>query len=99
MAPTEGKSVYARLYMSVLQGESNLAVTKMNWKLMKASFEDLSSRYTAPYFRNAFASYSCMARDKAAFAGAMKILPKEDLIKDDWLSDYGYEACMQWSAV
>ena len=99
LAATEGDSVYARLYVLLFQGGDDLPKgLKMNWQRMKTSLEDLIKRYPEPYFKNVYAGYACKLRDKAAFAKAIGMVPKKDVIKEGWFSGHPYEACMLWAA-
>lgn len=96
---TEGKSLYARLYIGVLDGGVPPDQTAMSWSQMKDSFDDLVVRYPDPYYKNLYASYACLARDKAAFGTAMGKLPKAELQPTTWLFGHSYDACMLWAAI
>lgn len=96
---TEGTSMYARLYISLLSQGVTPNETSMNWGKMGKSFEDLIARYPDPRFKNLYASYACYARDRSSFNKAMDKLPKHQLMPDDWLSGHSYEACARWAVI
>ena len=98
MAASEGSSLYARLYLS-LRNQVTPNETAMNWTKMKKSFKDLVTRYPSVTFKNLFASYACLARDKDAFNTAVRNISSHELAPNQWLSGHSYEACMRWSAV
>lgn len=94
---TEGLSMYARLYIS-LAGTALPSDTKMKWERMRASLEDLATRYPDPAFKNYFAAYACFARDKLAYTKAMSQLPKEQLLHGIWLESHSYDVCTLWAS-
>lgn len=96
---TEGNSLYARLYISLLNQGITPDETKMNWAKMKQSFSDLIARYPDPRFKNIYASYACFARDRDAYNKVMQNLPKHLLMYDEWLSGHSYEACQRWAII
>ena len=97
-AKEEGESMYARLYSELHTMEAP-GDTLMDWKRMKASFEELVRRYPIPKWKNRYASHACTLRDKDAFASAMKTLPTADIRKEFWLRGNPYEACLRWAAI
>ncbi len=98
LATSEGDSMYARLYRTLIGSTFTPQTARMDWNRMKASFEDLVTRYPHPSFMNAYASYACMARDKEAYARASKRIKGDALNEDAWLSGYSPEACELWAA-
>lgn len=97
MESSEGLSMYARLYLLLPEQDLVLGATKMDWRKMKPSFADLVTRYPDRIYKNRYASFACLARDKAAFAQAMALLPQEELRPQAWLDGHSYDACMRWS--
>jgi hypothetical protein len=66
---------------------------------MIASFEDAIARFPDPMYKNLYASYACLAKDKALFGKAMSKISKEDLNPLWWLGGNSYEACVRWAGV
>jgi hypothetical protein len=95
----EGDSLYARLYISVLNQGVTPNQTILNWDKMKRSFKDFIARYPDQTFKNLYASYACFAKDRAAFNDAMQALPKGLIAPDQWISGHSYEACLRWSVI
>ena len=95
----DARSMYSRLYSALHRQGYDPGETRMDWKTMKASFEDLVTRYPALIYKNRYASYACYARDKDAFSRAMRDLPVSTLQPDQWLRGHSYEACMRWAAL
>lgn len=65
-AGSEGKGLYARLYMELGAGhpcERLFENSKAEWTEMKSSFEDILQRHPDVWNRNTFAAYACRARD------------------------------------
>jgi hypothetical protein len=98
-AATEGKSLYARLYISIKNQGVTPEQTLMKWPKMKLSLEDLTSRFPSPNFKNLHASYACYARDLDDFKSAMKKLRPGELSTQIWLHGHSYEACMRWAGI
>jgi hypothetical protein len=96
---TEGASMYARLYISLLSQGVTANETAMDWARMSSSLDDLTTRYPDPKFKNLHASYACVARDKASFSKAMSRLPNNELMANNWLSGHSYEACARWAGI
>jgi hypothetical protein len=99
LSGTEGESVYARLYVSLRSQGVTPDQTRADWPRMRASFEDLTTRYPSPDYRNLYASYSCAARDKAAFTAALAKLSPLPPEPRNWLPGHSYEACMRWAGI
>ena len=92
----EGSSLYARLYVE-LNGECCAGESKFNWSAMKAGFEDIIVRFPDPMYKNRYASYACMAQDKAAFGQAMSKMKPDQIIPGWWLSGHSYQSCLRWA--
>jgi hypothetical protein len=93
---TEGKSMYARLYISLLRCCATPDQTRMNWTLMKESFDDLIVRYPDPIYKNLYASYACALKDKPAFSNAMARIPPGEMRPESWLDGNSYDSCLRW---
>lgn len=100
MPESEGRSLYARLYISLGEQGYEPGEMAMNWAKMKGSLDDLVPRYPDELrFRNMRASYACYARDKEAFAAAIKGMNQYAIRPHEWLDGHSYDACMRWAAV
>lgn len=97
MESSEGRSMYARLYLLLPEQDLVSGATRMDWGKMKPSFADLVTRYPDRIYKNRYASFACLARDKAAFAQAMALLPEKELRPQAWLDGHSYDACMRWA--
>jgi hypothetical protein len=93
---SEGNSLYARLYMSVIRSGVNPYETKISWQQMKASLEDLVARYPDASHMNVAASYACGYRDVAYLNVTLKRIRPVDMNPSAWLRGTDPEACMQW---
>lgn len=95
---SEGKSLYARLYISLIPERSAIE-SNFDWDMMKASFEDTIARFPDPKYKNLYASYACLAKDKALFSQAMSKISKDELIPVWWLPGNSYDSCVRWAGV
>lgn len=95
----EGESLYARLYISLLNQGVTPDKTVMKWETMRTGLGHLVSRYPDTKFKNLYASYACFARDRPTFNKAMGQLPKSELVPDHWISGHSYEACIRWAVI
>jgi hypothetical protein len=64
---------------------------------MKAGFEDIIVRFPDPMYKNRYASYACMAQDRAAFGQAMSKMKPDQIIPGWWLSGHSYQSCLRWA--
>lgn len=70
---TDGMALYARVYWGIAQSEGmhNLFdATRVDWKKMKAGFDDIVKRYPESWNYNHYAWFACLARDAAATKSA-----------------------------
>lgn len=95
---SEGKSLYARIYLSLLP-EASVEEMEFDWDRMKASFGDLIAKHPDRQYKNYYASFACFEKDKEAFGKAMRMLPQDEVVPGWWLSGYSYDACLRWSGV
>jgi hypothetical protein len=98
VAGTERKSLYARLYASMLSQDTADEMA-FDWRKLKDSFEDLIALYPSHYYKNLYASFACFARDKPSFSQAMRKITAQELDAGSWLPGHSYEACMRWAGV
>jgi hypothetical protein len=93
---TEGKSMYARLYISVLTtGGPNPNETVIDMQRMDESLRDLLRRYPAPKFTAFAASLACFNGDKTAFGTATKKLDPVDDGPAYWIRGTDPMSCAQ----
>jgi hypothetical protein len=95
LAMTEGDSMYARLYMSVISAGANPGETRISWPRMKSSLEDLVSRYPDTSHKNLAASYACGYQDIAYLKTALQRIRAEELAPTVWLLGTDPESCMR----
>jgi hypothetical protein len=98
LSATEGQSLYARLYVSLINQE-NAEEMGFDWNRLKMAFDDLIARYPSPVFKNFYASFACLAEDKPAFRMALAKLPPKEIDPSGWLSGHSYEACIRWDGI
>ena len=96
-APSEGRSMYARLYMAVDEcgcvGFSLFRDTLATWPLMKDSFEELLRLYPrSGWNANRYAAYACMAGDKQTYL-AVRFKIGKAVIPGAWLHPYSLDLC------
>jgi hypothetical protein len=91
----EGKSLYARLYISMQSSNAVPASEiKPHWGKLKGSLRDLVKRYPDPKFKNLFASYACLLGDAKQFRETMTASSATELNPMDWLPDAPYASCV-----
>jgi len=93
---SEGKSLYARIYLSLLR-EASVTEMRFDWNRMKASFDDLIAKHPDRQYKNSYASFACFEKDKEAFGKAMRMLPQDEVVPGWWLQGYSYDGCVRWS--
>lgn len=93
LAKTEGNSMYARLYMSVISTGANPGETRISWPQLKSSLEELVSRYPDATHKNLAASYACGYQDVAYLKSALQRIRKEQLNPSVWLQGTDPETC------
>ncbi|HPF26452.1 MAG TPA: DUF4034 domain-containing protein [Steroidobacteraceae bacterium] len=94
---SEGKSLYARLYINLKLLNVDPEQTRISWIMMRSSFRDLLARYPDPAFKNAYASYACLAKDRAEYARAIKMVDEDRVLRGEWLRGTSYEQCSEWA--
>lgn len=93
---SEGKSLYARLYASL--GGKAPYESSADWEMLKASFEDAIARFPDPKYKNLYASYACLAKDKAAFGEAMGKMASAEFQPGWWLNGHSADSCVRWAS-
>lgn len=92
---TEGDSMYARLYTSVIITGVDPYGTKLNWVRMKTSFDELVAKYPDNFYKNLAASFACDYRDAEYFKTAMKRISQNEINPAVWLRETDPATCMQ----
>lgn len=82
---SEGSSLYARLYVSVLKSGAAAHETKINWARMKLSLDDLIARYPDPVHRNVAASLACAFGDPAYYKSSFQRIQPNELKPAAWI--------------
>jgi hypothetical protein len=81
----EGKSFYARLHSGLLiSGQWPPERHIINWIRIKASLDDLVTRYPDKYNRNLQASFACAFGDKDYFNQSVSTLAETDFTPAAW---------------
>lgn len=93
LAPTEGRSVYARLYLNLRANGHRPSETKLDWGRMKTSFDDLIARYPDPKLIDAYRSYACFYRDWRAYESAKANLPPDYEDSTMWINGTNARLC------
>ncbi len=95
LSKTEGDSMYARLYLSVIAAGARVRDTRISWPRLRASLDDLVSRYPDPVHKNLAASYACGFQDVAYLKVALQRIRPEELAPASWLQGTDPESCMR----
>lgn len=82
---TDGTSLYARVYASLVRHELPARVIAARWPVLKASFNDLITRYPDPRFNANFASFACLVGDREQFQKLTAESPRNRYERADWL--------------
>jgi len=85
MRETEGDSMYARLYISVVRAGERPSDTAIDWPRMKASLDDLVTRYPDPMHKNMAVNFACMYGDMDYLKLSMSRVQFSDLRPEYWL--------------
>ncbi len=78
-SPEEGAGLYTRLYWNVYPSFGNdlFTETRADWGTMRQGFQDIVSRYPDSWNLNAFAMFSCLAKDFKTAASVLKKVGEE----------------------
>lgn len=90
---TEGRSLYARLYINLHLDESQLNQTKVDWGKMRTAFDDLVARYPHPSFKNAYLSSACHFSDWDTYTSLRVKLPLPASYYPMWTRGTNYVGC------
>lgn len=95
----QGQTLYARIYWHLRDyfGPDLLTSDQVNWRRIRAGFEDLVARHPDNWNLNHFASFACDARDKAT---ARRLLAriKDSVVPSAWANQAMYNRCRNWAA-
>jgi len=94
-AATEGRSLYARLYASVLMEGAKPGQTLIRWPTLKASLNDLTQRYPDNYNWNLAASYACLFHESKSFKEYASKFSSQRVMESAWFKGTTLEGCMQ----
>lgn len=90
---SEGQSMYARVYWSVAEIlDAELSGPEVDWKRIRAGFDDVVKRYPDSWNLNNYAKFACEARD---YATAKRVLARigEDVDSEAWGSRANFVRC------
>lgn len=91
----EGESMYARVYWNVADWlDTDLGGPDVNWKRIRAGFEDVLKRYPDNYNLNYYARFACDARDMPT-ARRLLLKIKGDVEQTAWRERTNYLRCLQ----
>jgi hypothetical protein len=91
----EGESMYARIYWSVgSQLDAELSSPDVDWKRIRAGFEDVIKRYPDPYNLNHYARMACEARDQPTTRRVLLRI-KGDVEQSAWVGRAHYLRCVE----
>lgn len=99
-----GQQLYAQLWSDTASGiQGNLfEQSRADWSRIKAGFEQLSSLYTHPHFRNRLGYLACLAKDYDTLRSVLRHLDEKPHV-DAWAGggaagQQNYEACVAWAS-
>lgn len=95
----EGRALYARIFWSVLDRNSNTfgqVMSSGSWTLMKTGFEDMIRQYPDDWNRNAYAKFACQAGDVDTFIAMARTFNGKPM-EDAWPGDY-FRKCKEYAA-
>lgn len=98
LAKTEGDSMYARLYLSMITAGVDPWDTRLNWPRMKSSLEELVGKYPDPVFKNLAASFACRYADGPQFQASLQRITPQQLDRSIWLDGTNPEICARMAA-
>lgn len=91
---TEGTSLYARLYLSLVSKGVTPQQTQYDWSRMSASFKDLIARYPSPTFPELYANYACLQHDEQAAKFALSKIRDQPFKFEYWVDNSGKNFCL-----
>lgn len=96
---TEGEALYARIHWAVEDWlDAELSGPDVDWKRIRAGFEDIVKRYPDPWNLNNYARMACEARDTDT-ARRVLLRIKDDVVSDAWPDRPAYLRCLQAAGV
>lgn len=91
---TEGTSLYARLYLSLVSKGVTPQQTQYDWARMSVSFKDLIARYPSPTFPELYANYACLQHDEQAAKFALSKIQGQPFTFAQWVDNSGKNFCV-----
>jgi len=92
---SEGESLYARLYASLILGGADPRETRLDWPRMKRSLDELIKRYPDPVHKNWAATLACVHGDPAYYKLAMQRIGPQDLRPAAWVAGTAPATCLR----
>jgi hypothetical protein len=95
----EGESMYARIYWHVGEAlDTELSGPDVNWKRIRAGFDDIVKRYPDSWNLNHYARMACLAGD-APTARRVLARMKDEVEQTAWPDRVTYRRCVQFAGV
>jgi hypothetical protein len=82
---SEGESLYARLYASVVFSGADPRETRLDWARMKQSLDELIKRYPDPVHKNWAATLACAYGDLAYYKVSMQRIGAQEMRPQAWI--------------
>jgi hypothetical protein len=96
----EGQGMYARIYWFLSQSEFDKQLfprSLVDWRKMRAGFEDVIARYPDAWNINNYARFACMAGDRATTNELLQRIGATPL-KEAWTPAELFGRCHDWAA-
>ncbi|EJL77386.1 hypothetical protein PMI15_04708 [Polaromonas sp. CF318] len=90
---SEGESLYARLYASVVFSGAAPSETRLDWPRMKRSLDDLIKRYPDPVHKNWAAALACAHGDSAYYKVSMQRIGAQEIRPQAWIRGTDPTSC------
>jgi len=97
---TDAEALYVRVYWTAFTENRYLAEIRrdqLDWPTLSRSIDDVLTRYPDPWNLNHFASFACLAGDRAKTRTLLGRLGS-DINLSGWCSRDFYEKCKAWAA-
>jgi hypothetical protein len=94
----EGFSLYARIYwnLSGYYGNNLFQATRVDWKKMRAGFDDVVKRYPDSWNLNSFALFACQAGDRSTTKSLLARIDS-NVEPTVWESRQLFNRCRLWA--
>lgn len=90
---SEGESLYARLYASVVFSGADPRETRLDWPRMKRSLDDLLKRYPDPVHKNWAATLACAYGDSAYYKASVQRIGALEMRPQAWIRGTDPASC------